>query len=809
MFRNYFTIALRNIRRHRAHSALNIVGLSVALAACIIIFLVLQHEFSYDTYHKNADRVHQVVRKDVYPDGEQFDYGMPFPTAKALRNDYPTIEFPELFTSYGSQVTVMADSNTNSNKKFIESRPGLIFCEPEVFDLFDVTWLSGNKSILSQPGKAVIARSEAIKYFGDWKTAIGKFLKIENAILVEVAGIIEDVPLNSDFPFKVVPSYKTFLAHKSIYSYLGDLENWGASSSNHQVYALLPTTITKTQFDQQLKGFVTKYYTDPKQTSKKTIFLHPLKEVHFDTRFGNNGDHVSSKASLITLSFIGLLVILMACINFINLSTALAVKRSKEVGIRKVMGSSKLQLKAQVYFETGMIVLFAALLGSGLAWLCLPYLKFIADIQEPLQLLNKGSVLFVLTVIAATTLLSGFYPSIVMSRFQPVEAIKNKISTTSVGGISLRRILVILQFAFSQLLIIATIIAVSQMDFIRKADLGLNKEAVLMLTGNSDSTALARQKGFKADLQQIPGVQTVSFSMDAPSSDNTWTSNFAYDNNSTDLDFNVNIKMGDEEYAKAFGLQMAAGQFYPAADSTPEYVVNETLVKKVGIKDPKDAIGKMIRVGGGSWVPIYGVVKDFKNKSLRDEVKPTVIMNNKQFESNTNIKIRTSNLLVVNEAIQKTWDKHFPEFAYNSIWLDESINNFYRQEERLSRLYKVYAGLAIFISCLGLYGLVSFMAVQKTKEVGIRKVLGASISSIIYLFSKEFTILVLLAFAIAAPSAWFLMNKWLDNFVFKINIGLGVFLLAIAASIGIAWLTVGYKAIRAALANPVKSLRSE
>ncbi len=808
MFRNYLLIAFRNIRKQRAHSLLNIAGLSVALAACLVIFLVLQHEYSYDTYHKQGDRVYEIVKKDVYPGGEEYDNGMPFPALKALRNDYPDVRFAELFTSYGSQVTVLNNGAPGNDKKFIENS-GIIFCEPEVFGFFDVKWLAGSSAVLAGPGKAVLAKKEAEKYFGDWKLAMGRHLKIDNAIPIEVAAIIEDVPANSDFPFRIVPSYKTFLAHKDVYNYLSDLENWGGSTSNHQVYALLPEGMKTGDFDKRLKAFVAKYHNDEREQIKKTYFLLPLHDIHFDTRFGNNGDHTSSRSSLLSLSFIGLLVILMACINFINLSTALSAKRSKEVGVRKVMGSNNVQLRIQVFIETGLIVLLAAALGTFLAWTSLPFLRYIADIQEPLRLINTGSLVFLLVTVVLTTLLSASYPSIVISRFRPVEAIKNKISSSSIGGLSLRRVLVVLQFAFSQLLIIATIIAVSQMNYVRNADLGLNKDAVLLLSGNSDSAFLARTTAFRQRLQAIPGVKTVSFAMDAPSSGNSWTTNFAFNNNTTDPNFNVSLKMGDEYFAEAFGLRMLAGNFYAAADSTPEYVINETLLHKLGLKDPQDAIGKTLSFGGGKWCPIVGVVRDFKNQSLREEIRPTVIINMPQFESQAAIKIRSANLTAVTSAVAAAWETTFPEYAYNSSWLDENIRDFYKQEERMSRLYKVYAALAIFISCLGLYGLVSFMAVQKTKEVGIRKVLGASVSSIVYLFSKEFTLLVLIAFALAGPIAWMLMNKWLQNFVYKIHIGAGVFVLAIAASILIAWMAVGYKAIGAALANPVKSLRSE
>jgi ABC-type antimicrobial peptide transport system permease subunit len=399
-----------------------------------------------------------------------------------------------------------------------------------------------------------------------------------------------------------------------------------------------------------------------------------------------------------------------------------------------------------------------------------------------------------------TVFLSGLYPAFVMSRFKPVEAIKNKINSSKVGSISLRRTLVVLQFAFSQMLIIATIIAISQMNFIKTADLGFNKDALLVINGNVDSLAISRHQAFKDALLARSDVRSVSFSFDAPSSDNSWNSNFAFDK-MEDRDFNIRLKMADENYLKTYGIQLAAGSFYDASDTVRNYVVNETLLKKVGIKNPPDAIGKMLRMGGQKPKPVIGVVKDFKVQSLHEEVPALVIFPNKKWSGTVGIKLSSNNLLKSNHEIEALWNKYYPEYVYNASFLDDNINQFYLQEERLTLLYKVYAALAIFISCLGLYGLISFIVVQKTKEVGVRKVLGASVSSIVYLFSKEFTILIGVSFLIAAPVAWYVMNNWLQDFKYRISIGIGVFVIAIIFSVVIAWITVGYKSIKAAMAN--------
>ncbi len=801
MIKTYFKTAFRNLLRNRKHALLNILGLGVAIAACIIVFLVIQYENSYDKHLNGYKDIYQVVTKDKDADGEHFTNGVPFPVMQYLRQDNPQYQFAELMQNYGVQVT--AKSPGTDNKKFREES-GVFFGDPELLKMFEVKFLAGNEAVLNDVNSVAISRSTAEKYFGDWKTALGKTLVLDNDVHdLAVAAVFEDVPQNSDFPFQLVASYEGFKSHDKTWP----LDDWGSNTSNHQVYVKLPAGANIPAFNAQLAGFQKKY-NSANRASTRQHFLHPLTDIHFDERFATNGDHVTTRSSLYTLAFIGLLIILMACINFVNLSTALAVTRSKEVGIRKVMGSSKAQLSMQVLTETTAVVLVSAVIAVVLSWLALPFVKNIMVVQQELNLFSPGSMLFLSVVVIVTIILSGMYPAFIMGRFKPVEAIKNKISTSKVGSVSLRRVLVVMQFAFSQILIIAVIIAVSQMNFIRNSDLGFNKDATLVVYMNSDSISRMRHDVFRDALKARSDVKEISFAFDPPSSDNSWQSNFAFDK-MEDRDFNVQNKMADHNYVKTYGLQLVAGKFYEASDTCREYVVNETLLKKCGVTNPQDAIGKMFRMGGRRPMPIAGVVKDFKQASLRDEVQPLVLSPSKRFYQSAGIKLSSSNMGKSRDEIKRLWDKYFPEYVYNASFLDENIEQFYQAETRLSAMYKVYALLAIFISCLGLYGLVSFMVVRKTKEVGIRKVLGASVQSILYLFSKEFTILITLAFVIAAPAAWYLMNNWLKDFAYKIDIGIGVFLVAIVASVLVAWITVGYKAMSAATANPVKSLRSE
>ena len=806
MIKNYLKIAFRNLIRHKAFSIINIVGLAIGIASCLLLFTVVKYELSYDKFQPGYKQIYRVVTQDKTQDGLFYTPGVPFPTLDALRLDFPQITSGVLMANFGSQVTVPAGNSANATteKKFIEET-GFFFCDPQFFKIFKYEWVAGSPAVLSEPNVTVLTEKIAGKYFGNWKNAMGRYLKLDNAITVKVAGILKDVPVNTDVPLGIVTSYETAKSSNGVYFYSTE---WGATTSNFQVFMLLPENISADKMNSQLLAFSDKHFANRKR-STRTQFLQPLSNLHFDERFENFGDHVTARSTLWTLSLIGIFIIIMACINFINLSTAQAVGRSKEIGIRKVLGSYRWQLFFQVVGETAVIVFTAVIFALGIALLCLPFIKHIASIQEPLSFFNWQSIAFILLLFVAVTILSGLYPALVLSGFNPALALKNKITSATVGGISLRRGLVITQFAISQILIVGTIVAISQMNFVRNADLGFSKEALLIISANTDSIAQARQPFYKKKLLEIPGVKSVSFSSDVPSSDNNSATNFGFDHK-PDPDFSLYTKFADEDYFKTFGLQMLAGRPFIKADTINEVVVNETLMKKLNVKSANEMVGKQIRFGGdGVWKTITGVVKDFKTNSLKEDIKPLAIAERRAYYQVTSVKLISTNIQKTKAAVEDAWNKSYPEYAFTSAYMDENIADFYKQDEQLSLLYKIFAVIAIFISCLGLYGLVSFIAVQRTKEIGIRKVLGASVQNIIYLFSKEFTILIFAGSLVAIPVAWYMMHNWLQNFVFGIKLNWVVFAIAIIFSIVVAWLAVGYKSVKAAMANPVKSLRSE
>lgn len=802
MIKNYFKTAWRNISRHKAFSFLNIAGLAVGVASCILIFTVVKYELSYDAFQPNYKKIYHVVSQTKNPDGLNYTSGVPFPALDALRLDFPQATTGAILSNYGSQVTV--PSKNEAGKKFIEDK-GFFFCDPEFFKIFHYDWLAGSPAEMINPNVTALTESTAAKYFGNWKNAIGQTLLLDNEVLVKVTGIIKDPPQNTDFPLSVINSMATAKSSNGKYFYDS---TWHSTTSNFQVFMLFPKNTTASQVDKGLVTFSNKHY-DNDNKKQVLYFLEPLSDVHFDNRFENFGDHVTDRSSLWTLSLIALFILLMACINFINLSTAQAVNRSKEMGIRKVLGSNRRQLFRQVIGETFLIVCISVLIAIGIAAICLPFIKTIASIEGSITFLSSQILILIFALIVLITLLAGIYPAFILSGFTPALALKNKITSATIGGISLRRGLVVLQFSISQILIIGTIVAITQMSFIKNADLGFNKEAVLVINANADSAMQARQHSFKQKLLQINGVKDVSFSSDVPSSQNNWQTNFGFDHK-PNPDFSLDVKFADEDYFKTFGLQMLAGRPYSKSDTVNEVVVNETFARKLNIKKPEDIIGKEMRYGGrGEWKTIVGVVKDFKTNSLKEDIKPLAIAERQDQYYVTAVKLNSANISNTRQAVESAWNEVFPEYAFTSNYFEDSINDFYKQDNQLALLYKIFAIIAILISCLGLYGLVTFMAVQRTKEIGVRKVLGASVQNIIFLFSKEFTLLVIIGFLIAVPVSWFIMNRWLDNFVYRTNFSPWIFILAMVISIVIAWLAVGYKSIKAALANPVKSLRSE
>jgi putative ABC transport system permease protein len=802
MFKNYFKTAFRNLKRNKSYALINTLGLTVGIASCLLLFLVIRFESSFDNFHPKKNSIYRVGTEYHNQDGVSYSDNIAFPATQGIRIDYPQIKEVAAIFNSGAQVTV--DNGNKQANKFVEDN--IYYTEPGFFSMFHFEWLNGDaKTSLKNPNNAVLTQATAEKYFGNWKDALGKTITLANKTPYIVSGILKNVPANSDFPLRIVVPYSA-LANTRITQHMTD---WVSTFGGASTFIVLPDGLSPQKFNAELASFAKKH--KPAEYSKDSYILQPLAEIHYDERFGNYNGHTFSHSLITALSLIGVFLIVIACVNFINLATAQAVNRSKEVGVRKVLGSNRKQLALQFLMETALIVCSACVMAVFIAYTVLPFLNKLLEVQIQLNIMEDPSLLLFLILTAiVVTLLSGSYPAVILSGFNPITALKSRIGSEMVGGVSLRRGLVVLQFAIAHILIIGMILVVSQMNFFRNASLGFDKASIINVPLINDSVNLTKLDFVRNRLKANPDIQKVSFSYGSPSADNNWSSDFKFDHAAKTTDFSANLKWADPDYFSTFDLRFIAGRPYSPSDTVREFVVNETLLKKVGIRNPQEAIGKQINFWDGNFIGnIVGVVRDFNVNSLRRPLSPVVMSTWKRAYQTINIKIKPGSEKTVLPFIEKLWTSTYPDYVYEYHFLDQTIENFYKQEDQLSQLYKIFAGIAIFISCLGLYGLVSFMAVQRTKEIGIRKVLGASVRTIIYLLSKEFTLLIILAFIISAPVAWYIMHEWLKNYAYQIPLSASIFLLAIGSSILIAWLTVAHRAIHAALANPIASLRSE
>jgi len=799
MFKNYLKIAWRNLVHNKSYTFINITGLTIGIAASLLIFLVIRFETSFENFHKNTERIYRVVGATKTADGIHYHKGTAFPIAQGLHLDYPQLEHvARIYMQADNQITVINGNSGSYQKKFKEKN--LFFADPEFFNIFNFPFVAGDpKTALSEPNEVVFTQEEANKYFGDWHTAVGKLIKYNNDKICKVTGILKDVPANTDLPLQVVFSFKTSENDAST--------DWVSQNGDLNTFVVLPKYTAAEQFDNDLVHFVKRH--TPAQYRNQNYILQPLNDIHYNGEFGNYNAVTFSKQLINTLSIIGLVLLVIACVNFINLATAQAVNRSKEVGVRKVLGSTKGQLIFQFLTETSIITSVAVIIAIAIASSLLPLLDNL--LQVPVHFnFNLPMVMFLVSVITIVTLLSGFYPAMVISGFKPITALRSKFTNKAAGGLSLRRALVVLQFTIAQTLIIGTLVIVGQMNFFRNAALGFDKTAIITVPIPTDSLSLLKISALKNQLLQVPGIKDVSFSTFRPVDNSHWGSDFNFDNSRKLVAFNADLKWADADYFKTYNIYFVAGGPYLQSDSLKGFVVNEMMANKLGFSNPKDILGKKINFWGGQLTgPVVGVVKDFHGNSLAKEITPTVLGSLKWAYQLINIKIKPENTKQTLASIASLWNNTYPNYVYEYQFLDEKIANLYQQQDQLAQLYKIFAAIAIFISCLGLYGLVSFMAVQRIREIGIRKVLGASVSSILYLFSKEFTLLIGFAFILATPIAYYFMHSWLQNFAYRINIDVSIFLLTIIISLAVAWLTVSYQAIRAALANPTKSLRSE
>ncbi len=809
MLKNYLKIALRNLWKNKGFSAINIIGLSVGLATCLLIMLYVMDELSYDKYNEKADRIYR-VDGDIQFGGNHFILAVaPEPMGPTLRKDFPQVEQYVRFRNYGGFLVKKGNENLQEDK--------VVYTDSTLFNVFTLPMIAGNaKTALKDPKSVVITERIAKKYFNTTDNVVGKTLTINDTGNLKITGVIKNVPTQSHFNFDLFVSMN------------GSLQSWEVNnwvSNNENTYIVLKKGADPKALEAQFDAMVEKYV-GPQVISLLNIkmdefkksgnydryILTPLTSIHLYSdkvaELGANG----SIQYVYIFSAIAIFILLIACVNFMNLSTARSSNRAKEVGVRKVLGSLRNNLIAQFLTESILISFIALVLALLLAWALLPYFNQIANKEIGIGLFSKSWLLPSLIVLMLLVgLLAGSYPAFYLSSFQPIVVLKGKLA----GGFRrswLRSSLVVFQFWISIVLIIGTMVIYNQLNYIQNKKLGFNRKQVLVLQ-NTDPLG-SQAKSFKDEMLKIPGVQSATMTGYLPTSD--WRSDSPlFPDASLDQKRAVSTQIWtvDENYVPALGMEMAKGRNFSKQFLTDSsgIIINEAAAKLLGFADPinkplyylNDIKTKDIKT-----YHIIGVVKDFNYNSLRQTVTPLALFLGNQ-TGKIALKINTTNIKGLIAQIENKWRAMVAGQPFSYSFMDEQFNNIYRAEQRISQISVTFAILAILIACLGLFGLVTYAAEQRIKEIGIRKVLGASVVNLVSMLSKDFLKLVTISALIAFPVAYWAMNKWLQDFAYRVSISWWVFAVAGFAALAIALMTVSFQAIKAAIANPVKSLRTE
>jgi putative ABC transport system permease protein len=811
MLRNYFKIAIRNLWKHKGFSAINIVGLALGLACFIMIALYVTDELSYDRYNEKADRIYR-VNSDIKFGGTDLIMAVSAdPMGAALKKDYPQVEeFARLYNSEGARLIKKGNEYMNENR--------VTYADSTLFDVFTLPAIAGNtKTALNEPNTVVITESTAKKYFKSAEAAMGKMVESKEEkgdVLYKVTAVIKDVPRNSHFNFdfffsmdNVNYGFGNFLSHNfHTYILLKPGTDYKAFNKN------FPQVINKYILPQAKQFMQVETMEDFAKTGNKLEYsLMPLTDIHLRSARTTELSAGGSIQYVYIFSAVAIFILLIACINFMNLSTARSAGRAKEVGIRKVLGTEKKSLIGQFLTESTMMTFIALFLAIGFTWLSLSWFNSIAGKEIQITTLLRPSYLFFLSALPFVVgALAGIYPAFFLSSFQPIKVLKGKINA-GFKKTNLRSSLVVFQFTASIVLIIGTIIIYKQLNYIQNSKIGFNKEQVLVV----DNSGVPKEshKALQNEIEKLSGVKSASFAHFLPVSnssrnDNTFSTEAAMNDKNG---FSMQVWRIDYNYISTLGMEIIKGRdFSPKFGSDSSgLIINEATAKLIGFSDPLNKkLYSTDRNGAPVAYTIVGVVKNFNYESLRKNVGPLCMrLGDNSYASA--YRVSTADIGGLIKSVESKYKAIAPGMPFNYHFLDDSFDNMYKEEQRVGKVALTFALLAVLIACLGLFGLASYMAEQRTKEIGVRKVLGATVPNIVSMLSKDFLKLVLVAIVIAVPVSWWAMSEWLKEFAFRISIGWWVFILAGVVAMIIALFTVSFQAIKAAIANPVKSLRTE
>jgi putative ABC transport system permease protein len=794
MLKNYFKVAVRNLLRNRVFSFINITGLAVGMTACFLIFQYVRYETSYDSFNTKADRIYRVVVDVTTPSKKISTYACSAPVAINLKKDFPEVEDAVRLVSEPLLVR-------RGEVKFQEKKT--LLADSTLFRIFDFPLIKGDRNTaLREPMSVVLSESAARKYFGQ-SDAMGRHLLLtDNGIDATVTGVMKEIPGNSQIQAEMLVSLSSY---EQIYGTPKQDTMW--RWHNYITYILMRPHASASAMEKKLPAFMD--FHDGAQERElqllQTLLLEPLRDVYL--RSDRGGLVTGNAHNVYIFSIIAVFILLIACINFINLTTARSTTRAKEVGVRKVVGAARVQLAGQFLGESVIICWMAFALTLLLGSLLMPWFNHLAGKQVSPHFLSRPTDTVILFLLSSFIgIFAGIYPSIVLSSFKTISVLKGSI-TAGTQGLVLRKGLVVFQFAVSIVLIVGTIVVLQQLSYLRHQDLGFSRQQQMVIEAHDDQGGEA----FKQAISRIPGVLATTFSSALPGGE--YGQRYAtLENKIGDMQKTiVNQFFVDFDFIRQFDLEMTAGRAFSKSLGTDSanLIINESLASLLGYSSPQEAIGKRYSIGERPG-QIIGVCRNYNYTSLRENIQPMCLrVGWAHSMQKLSVKVSAANLAATITAIEKSWNSIIPGKPFEYAFLDETFNAQYKSEDRFGSLFLNFAILAIFISCLGVLGLASYSTVQRTKEIGVRKVLGASVANIIKLLSTDFIKLVLTAFLAASPIGWYAMHQWLNGFAYRTSISWQVFALAGGASLSIVFMTISYQAIKAAVANPVKSLRTE
>lgn len=821
MLKNYFKTALRVFTRNKAFAAINVLGLSIGICAALVIFLIVQYEFGYDKVETDSDRIYRVVMDLKFNGNDGHSAAVPAPLSAAIQKEITGVEasVPVMLFQGDGTAKVSIKRDGSSQLTALKKQPGIVFTNPQYFSLLPFHWVAGTpESSLKNPFNVVLTESRAKQYFPSTNIAdiVGKQLNYNDDFTATVSGIVKDLDARTSFDGVEFISFATIAQTHMQNDFM--MNTWNDWMAYSQVYVKLSKNINPKNTEALLVSLLKKYSKDANKDAGNTMNFHlqPLHDVHFNSLYAIFYQRLANKPTLYGLLAVAAFLLLLACINFINLTTANTAQRAKEIGIRKTMGSSRKQLIFQFLGETFSLTFIACIISFCLIPLLLKlFADFIPPGLEFHPLQQPYIFLFLLLLALVVSFLSGLYPAFILSGYKPVNVLKNQ---SPVGGNEtrqawVRKTLTVSQFVIAQFFVIATVMVSRQINYSLNADMGFSKNAIVSFDVPRSDTIPNHRVQLLNELKNMPGVKMASMGFLTPAAEGAAFTDIKYAGAANDTKQNVQLRWGDTNYLKLFNIKILAGRNVLASDTVKEFLINETYARSLGFKHPEDAVGKQLDYNDKK-LPIVGVMHDFNEQSFHASVGPLVFTSFNERSYIFHILLQPQNADATSwqstmSEIQKAYHQIYPEEDFSYKFFDDTIAGFYKTEQHTATLLNWATGLSVLISCLGLLGLVMYTITTRTKEIGIRKILGATVTNIISVLSKDFVLLVLIAFVIAAPIAWWASYKWLEDFAYKTEMSWWLFALSGLAMLSLALITLSIHTIKAALANPVKSLRTE